>query len=365
MTVIISIFIIVAIASMMLFLLVRNLRNKSMVGIRHHMTVALLCLTLVSSIAELLTGGNSCMRMSVDILPLMLALIFIASPIWEPKLTRIVCIYTISVQLSILSLQILDLSGVIGIMADQISRIVLYLNMPVSALMLMAGIWQRMRDVRSVIKGGTVLINLGLSVDIVYIVMLMSVEWLLTLSLAYSGTVMLALDMLAAVIAAGAIAALCIRITCDSLFVLMHDQEIRIFESMKVSQVEIANAKKDDAYRELYERVVEYFERDEPFLNSKLTINNVARAVFSNKLYISRAISQYTGRNFCQFVNYYRISYSLECFRNNPDLRVAEMAQMSGFNSAVSYNSAFRLFIDEIPSDWCRKERQKIRRKKK
>ena len=44
---------------------------------------------------------------------------------------------------------------------------------------------------------------------------------------------------------------------------------------------------------------------------------------------------------------------------------VNELAEMSGFNSVVSYNMAFRLFMNENPSDWCRKERQKIRKKKK
>lgn len=122
---------------------------------------------------------------------------------------------------------------------------------------------------------------------------------------------------------------------------------------------------REATYRQLYDRIVEYFERDKPFLDNNLTINDVVKVVFSNKVYISRAISQFTGRNFCQFVNYYRISYSKDCFRENPELKITEMAEMSGFNSVVTYNMAFRLFMNENPSDWCRKERQKIRKKKK
>lgn len=365
MTVIISMIIIAVLVSMMFFLLVRNFRNKSMVGIKHRMAVSFLGLTLVLLLVELVSGESSCMRMSVDMLFPMLALMGLASPVWEPKFTRMLCIYSVSAQITIMFLQILDYVGVIGIMGETAYRAVLYFNVPVSVLMLIAGTWRRMRDVRSVIKGSTVLTNLGLSVDLVYVAMYMLVAWLMTLSFSCSGAVMLAIDAFAALVAAGTLAALCVRSTYDSLFVLMHEQENRIFESMKVSQVEMSNGKKNDAYRELYERIVEYFEQERPFLDNKLTISDVARVVFSNKLYISRAISQYTGRNFCQFVNYYRISYSKECFKNNPDLRVTEMAQMSGFNSVVSYNTAFRLFMDENPGDWCRKERQKIRRNKK
>jgi transcriptional regulator GlxA family with amidase domain len=47
------------------------------------------------------------------------------------------------------------------------------------------------------------------------------------------------------------------------------------------------------------------------------------------------------------------------------DLKIAELANMSGFNSVVSYNMAFRLFMNENPSEWCRKERAKSKIKKK
>jgi transcriptional regulator GlxA family with amidase domain len=55
----------------------------------------------------------------------------------------------------------------------------------------------------------------------------------------------------------------------------------------------------------------------------------------------------------------------MQCFRENPDLKIYELATMSGFNSIVSYNMAFRLFMGENPSEWCRKEKtRKITNKK-
>ena len=109
----------------------------------------------------------------------------------------------------------------------------------------------------------------------------------------------------------------------------------------------------------------EYFEKDKPFLNGNLSINDIVAVVCTNKLYISRAISQHTGRNFCQFVNYHRVMYSVDCFRRNPDLKVTELWSMCGFNTIVSYNMAFKLFMGENPSDWCRKERIRIFRRPK
>jgi phosphoglucomutase len=55
----------------------------------------------------------------------------------------------------------------------------------------------------------------------------------------------------------------------------------------------------------------------------------------------------------------------MDSFRNNPTLKVAELSSLSGFNSVVSYTSAFRLFMNETPSEWCRKERSKLLKTKK
>ena len=118
-------------------------------------------------------------------------------------------------------------------------------------------------------------------------------------------------------------------------------------------------------YEDIYTRIVTLFETEKPYLNSELTINDIVKVTFTNKLYISRAISQFTGRNFCQFVNYYRVYHSIQIYRDNPDMKVIDMATQSGFNSTVSYSMAFRLYMGECPSDWCRKEKLKLRRRKK
>jgi AraC-like DNA-binding protein len=161
--------------------------------------------------------------------------------------------------------------------------------------------------------------------------------------------------------------ALGLRAVQDSLFVIWQRHERRIVESMKMSQTDIvhSSSKTNELYGDIYARLVALFEADKPYLDSELTINDVVKKIFTNKLYISRAISRFTGKNFCQFVNYYRVSYSIKLFRDNPDLKVAELANQSGFNSTVSFSMAFRLYMTECPSDWCRKERNKIVRGKK
>ncbi|MGN0187910.1 MAG: helix-turn-helix domain-containing protein [Candidatus Cryptobacteroides sp.] len=111
----------------------------------------------------------------------------------------------------------------------------------------------------------------------------------------------------------------------------------------------------DRSYMEIYDRLVKYFEEERPYLNADVNIADVAKNIFTNKVYISKAVSACTGRNFCQFVNYYRIRYTVNLFISDPTLKVSQLARMSGFNILPTFNLAFRLYMNESPRDWCRR----------
>lgn len=118
---------------------------------------------------------------------------------------------------------------------------------------------------------------------------------------------------------------------------------------------------KNGLYRNIFERVEEYFRSDSPYLEANLSINDVSDHIYTNKVYISRAISECSGSNFCQYVNGYRIRYAMDCFCQDPTLKVTELAYMSGFRTVASYNMAFRRIMGEIPSEWMRRTTDEIR----
>ncbi len=240
------------------------------------------------------------------------------------------------------------------------SRVVVYIVSLISVIMILlfiCALAERMKNVKSLMKNGTVWATVSLSVDIVYFFF-----FIIAAALLQEGFV-----ALATLILAGQLSAVGARILSDSKFLIWQRQESLIIESMKVTSVTSASDPShiDDVYKELYERIVAYFELKKPYLDSDLTINDIVKDIYSNKLYISKAISQFTGRNFCQFVNYYRIIHSMECFRKNPELKIHELATMNGFNSVVSYSMAFRLFMGETPSEWYRKEKSRLLKKGK
>ena len=228
-------------------------------------------------------------------------------------------------------------------------------------------LWRRLRDVKAVMKSGNVWSFVTLCVDCIYVL-----SPLMTVSVLYSvHTLFPSLEFpafVAIVLLVLQVVAVAARVSYDSAFVLLHNHERVIVESMKISHMEVSavsDPRGEEQYKELYERIVLYFEMSKPYLDGNLTINDVVKVVYSNKVYISKAICHYTGRNFRQFVNYHRVIYSIDLFRSNLELKVTELAEKCGFNTVVSYTMAFRLFMNETPSEWCRKERSRILKTKK
>ena len=365
MTEIISLIIIATIFSMMMFLTLRYFRNKVLMETKNRIAPVLLAVTAVLLVLELLSGGDLFIRFSFDIMIVLVPFMFLASGITNPRFVIRVCMAS-CIFLTLLCIPpLLNIMGVIYSLPSGLYTVAFAFASFLIVAVVLYGIWIRIEDVRSIMKTGTVLANLSQGMDMVYVSLILLVPVLAMSGISSEGTAGRIIQCVAVIYAVSILVALCIRIAYEAYFVFCHDHERKIMESLKISQVELAGGVREGTYRELYERIIEYFESEKPFLNNQLTINDVVKVVFSNKVYISRAINQFTGRNFCQFVNYYRISYSVECFKSDPSLKVNELAEMSGFNSVVSYNMAFRLFMNENPSDWCRKERHKNRKKKK
>lgn len=229
------------------------------------------------------------------------------------------------------------------------------------------GIYTRLKDVKYVMKSGSVWTNVTLSIDSIYLALILLTAMLHgTIAASLEDDNVILITILMSVYTCIYVA-FSIRILNTSAFIIMTDHERRIIESMKISHTDNSQESAGTMmlYKNLYDRVLDYFTECKPYLNPNLTINDVVEVVFSNKLYISKAISQCTGRNFCQFVNYYRVIHAVELFREDTNLKVIELATKSGFNSVVSFGMAFKLYMGEKPGDWCRREKFRLDKLKK
>ena len=113
----------------------------------------------------------------------------------------------------------------------------------------------------------------------------------------------------------------------------------------------------------LYDRCCKYMMERRPFLVDNYSLQDLANALFTNRAYLSKTINKFSGRNFCSYVNYYRIMYAVELFRANMSLKVTDMAELSGFHSITSFYHSFRSVMGEPPSHWCSRVRRSVRKK--
>ncbi|MCM1177210.1 MAG: AraC family transcriptional regulator [Clostridium sp.] len=155
------------------------------------------------------------------------------------------------------------------------------------------------------------------------------------------------------------------RVLTGSILLMFKAKENEIRETMKVCASDyVIQPKEDVCYRVIFDRLVEYFDKEKPFLDSDLNIGDVSKRLMTNKAYLSRTINKYTGRNFCQYVNYYRIRHSVQLFTTEPNLKIADLATKSGFHSLVTFGMAFRLYMNDSPGEWCRRNREILTKKK-
>lgn len=150
-------------------------------------------------------------------------------------------------------------------------------------------------------------------------------------------------------------AVMCRRLADNRPFLLQHGFEGQFHESASGQADDAGMPCEDKGYHAIFDRLKKFFEEEHPFLDPDLSISDVSRSLFTNKAYLSRTINLYTGRNFRQYVNYHRIRYAVGLFHSDPSLKVADLAERSGFHTVNSFNMAFRLYMNMNPGEWCRK----------
>lgn len=365
---ILSITFIITLFVLTVFHVFRNRRNPGYVDVKSAVMPRILCVILIMAVCGLASGPDNPFRLLLDVQVAVVSLTPVVLSV-RPVGKLPMHIGPVPVIVPLISLYyLLCAVGLVKIPSPPYLMVSSGLLAASFSIFFCWMIWRRLRDVKSVMKSGNVWSFVLLCVDFIYVLipmMIISIVILLTKLFPDVSDIPLLAAVVFLVLETVAISA---RVSCSSAFVLLHDHERLIVESMKIAHVDASSPsdpRGEEQYKELYERIVLYFEMSKPYLDGNLTINDVAKVVYSNKVYISKAICHYTGRNFRQFVNYHRIIYSMNIFRDNPEMKVSELAERSGFNTIVSFTMAFRLFMNETPSEWCRKERSKILKPKK
>ncbi len=103
---------------------------------------------------------------------------------------------------------------------------------------------------------------------------------------------------------------------------------------------------------EVSPKILRLFDKDKIYLNSKLTIRDVAQIAGTNRTYVSNFINTRFDQNFCSFVNQYRLEELQRIILERPDYTSNTLAELCGFGSTDSLKRAVSTSYGITYSEW-------------
>jgi AraC-like DNA-binding protein len=109
---------------------------------------------------------------------------------------------------------------------------------------------------------------------------------------------------------------------------------------------------KSDIATMKHNELLEFMKKEKPYLNPKLTLNELADSLTISTNHLSQIINQYEQVNFHDFVNKYRVEEFIQKAQSNKNFTLLSHALDSGFNSKSTFNSVFKKFKSVTPSQY-------------
>jgi AraC-like DNA-binding protein len=107
-----------------------------------------------------------------------------------------------------------------------------------------------------------------------------------------------------------------------------------------------------DAQKELLDRLTILMERDKPFLQPGFSLPELAGKLNATVHVLSQVINDGLGKNFFEMVAAYRVEEAKRLLKEQPHVKVEEIAEQVGYNSKSSFNTAFKKISGKTPSEY-------------
>ena len=113
-----------------------------------------------------------------------------------------------------------------------------------------------------------------------------------------------------------------------------------------------ASDPKESGNAELMQRTHHLVVEEKQFLNSDLTVSDIAKQLGTHRNNISSCVNLIKDCNFTQYVNGYRIDYAKQLMRQHPDMKLNTVGLESGFANETSFYRTFKMITGKTPSEW-------------
>lgn len=124
-------------------------------------------------------------------------------------------------------------------------------------------------------------------------------------------------------------------------------EEAQKEEEEEESAVEASMA--DASYRELLEQ---WMDTEKPYLNPGFRLVDLRQVLPMNRTYLSQFINEEYGCNFYQYVTNYRIEEAKRLLQEQPELKMQEVSDRSGFSSPTVFGRVFLKETGMTPREW-------------
>jgi len=103
---------------------------------------------------------------------------------------------------------------------------------------------------------------------------------------------------------------------------------------------------------ELKVQLKSIMDREKPFLDPDLHLDDLARMLNISRHLTSQLINEYFDHNFHEFINQYRIEEAKTLLQSDKDYSVGQIALKSGFNNRISFYRAFKKREGRAPTEF-------------
>lgn len=138
--------------------------------------------------------------------------------------------------------------------------------------------------------------------------------------------------------------------------------EIRMKEAESLEQDKVSHEKQKyqrstigvDRLQEITDRIVQALAKEKLFLEAELNLQNLADRLNLPSYQVSQAINETLGKNFYDVVNGYRVEEAKRLLADpkNRNYTVLSVGFEAGFNSKTTFNTVFKKFTGQTPSDF-------------
>jgi len=99
-------------------------------------------------------------------------------------------------------------------------------------------------------------------------------------------------------------------------------------------------------------KLSEVMTNEKPFLRSSFSLPDLAEKLSISVHQLSQVINEGLGRTFFELVAHYRVEEAKKLLKEQPNVKVEEIAEKVGYNSKSSFNTVFKKLTGKTPSEF-------------